>query len=96
MYGYSYSERRFLLLFGSVSQAIESLILYKRHLLSCEVHKSRVPKKTRKFFMECSCPIWIYGRTPQNIVPRQSTGYADLKQAEALRRPCSPRSGETR
>lgn len=68
-----------------MSQAIESLILYKRHLPTCEVHKSRVPKKTRKFFMECACPIWIYGRTPQNIVPRQSTGYTDLKQAEALR-----------
>jgi integrase/recombinase XerD len=86
VYEYSYTEPLFLLRLRPVSQAIESLILYKRHLPTCEVHKSRVPMQTRKFFMECPCPIWIYGRTPQgDVVPRQSTGYNDLKQAEALR-----------
>jgi integrase len=36
--------------------------------------------------MDCECPIWIYGRTPAgDIVPRQSTQFADLKRAEALR-----------
>ena len=36
--------------------------------------------------MECDCPIWIVGRTPRgDIVPRRSTGFSDLKQAEAVR-----------
>jgi integrase/recombinase XerD len=36
--------------------------------------------------MDCECPIWIHGRTPNgDIVPRQSTQLSDLKRAEALR-----------
>jgi hypothetical protein len=36
--------------------------------------------------MNCECPIWIHGRTPDgDIVPRQSTQSSDLKRAEALR-----------
>lgn len=36
--------------------------------------------------MECGCPIWIVGRTPRgDLVPRQTTGFSDLKQAEAVR-----------
>ena len=36
--------------------------------------------------MECECPIWIHGRSPDgDIVPRQSTQFSDLKRAEALR-----------
>ena len=78
MYEYSYT--------GEVSQAIKSLVLYKRHLPICAVHKTRLPRKKRRFWMECECPIWIYGRTPNgDIVPRQSTQFADLKRAEALR-----------
>ena len=78
MYEYSYTE--------GVSQAVKSLILYKRHLQSCAVHKSRVPRKKRRFWMECDCPIWIHGRTPNgDIVPRQSTQFSDPKRAEALR-----------
>ena len=78
MYEYSYTEE--------VSQAIKSLVLYKRHLRSCPVHKSRVPRKKRRFWMECDCPIWIQGRTPSgDTVPRQSTQFSDLRKAEALR-----------
>jgi hypothetical protein len=78
VYEYSYTEE--------VSQAIKSLVLYKRHLPSCAVHETRLPRKKRRFWMECECPIWIYGRTPNgDIVPRQSTQFADLKRAEALR-----------
>ena len=67
-------------------QANQSLLLYKRHLGGCEVHKSRIPIKSRRFWMECACPIWIVGRTPNgDLVPRQSTGFSDLKKAEALR-----------
>jgi site-specific recombinase XerD len=35
--------------------------------------------------MECDCPIWIYGRTRDALVPRQSTGTRDLAVAEAQR-----------
>ena len=59
---------------------------YKRHLPTCSVHKSRVPKAKRRFWMDCDCPVWIHGRTPTgDIVPRQSTRFSDLKKTEALR-----------
>jgi len=78
VYEYSYTDR--------VSQAIKSLVLYKRHLQNCAVHKTRLPRAKRRFWMNCECPIWIYGRTPAgDIVPRQSTQFSDLKCAEALR-----------
>ena len=78
VYEYSYTE--------GVSQAIKSLVLFKRHLQNCPVHKSRVPRSKRRFWMDCDCPIWIHGRTPTgDIVPRQSTQFSDLKRAEALR-----------
>ena len=78
MYEYSYNQ--------GVSQAIKSLVLYKRHLQNCAVHKTRLPRAKRRFWMNCECPIWIYGRTPAgDIVPRQSTQFSDLKCAEALR-----------
>ena len=69
-----------------MSRPLESLILFKRHSANCAVNKSRIPKKKREFFMECGCQIWIRGRTPAgDVVPRQSTGSSDLKQAEAMR-----------
>ncbi|MGB7762578.1 MAG: hypothetical protein WBL61_22280, partial [Bryobacteraceae bacterium] len=69
-----------------MSRPLESLILFKRHSANCAVNKSRIPKKKREFFMECDCQIWIRGRTPAgDIVPRQSTGFSDLKRAEAMR-----------
>jgi integrase/recombinase XerD len=78
VYEYSYNR--------GVSQAIKGLVLYKRHLPSCAVHKTRLPRSKRRFWMNCECPIWIHGRTPVgDIVPRQSTQFSDLKRAEALR-----------
>jgi site-specific recombinase XerD len=69
-----------------MSQAIKSLLLYKLHTPACPVHKSRVPRKNRRFFFDCECPIYIKGRTPSgDLVPRQSTKFSDLKKAEALR-----------
>lgn len=70
-----------------MSQAIESLVLYKRHRdTNCAVYKSRVPASSRRFWFECQCPFWIYGMTPSGtVVPRQTTGSSDPKQAEALR-----------
>ena len=69
-----------------VSRANQTIILYKRHNPKCTVHKTRVPHAARRFWMECDCPIWIVGRTPRgDVIPRQSTGFSDLKQAEAVR-----------
>jgi site-specific recombinase XerD len=69
-----------------MSHALRNLILYKRHTPKCTVHKSRIPRKNRRFYFECGCPIYIKGRTPAgDMVPKQSTGFSDLKQAEALR-----------
>ncbi len=68
-----------------MSQAYSTVILYKRHGKNCPVHKSRVPKKARKFFMDCACPIWMQGRSPSGIVPRQTTGLSNLRDAEAVR-----------
>jgi integrase/recombinase XerD len=40
---------------------------------------------TRRFRMDCACPIWLVGRTPSgDVVPRQSTGESDLRKAEAV------------
>ena len=67
-------------------QALKSLVLYKRHVASCPVNELDIPPRARRYYMDCSCPIWIVGRTPRgHLVPRQSTGESDLKAAEAQR-----------
>ena len=33
----------------------------------------------------CECPIWMYDRIGNNLVPRQSTGFNDFAKAESLR-----------
>ena len=59
-----------------MSQAIKSLLLYKLHTPKCPVHQSRIPRKTRRFFFDCECPIYIKGRTHSgDLVPRQSTKF---------------------
>ena len=35
--------------------------------------------------MDCECPVWMYGRTGTCLVPRQSTGFTNLAEAEAMR-----------
>ena len=62
------------------------LVLYRRHLKACRVHKTKLPARAKRLFMDCDCPIWIYGRTRKEIVPRQSTGFSSLPEAEALRK----------
>ncbi len=50
------------------------------------MQRSRLPVAKRRFWMNCECPIWIVGRLPGGeLVPRQSTGCTDLKDAEAFR-----------
>ena len=42
------------------------------------------PAAKRKY-MECECPLWIYGNTETTHVPRQSTGTNIIAAAEAQR-----------
>jgi integrase len=62
-----------------------ALTLYRRHLASCIVRKSNMSARAKRLAMNCECPIWIYGRVENNLVPRQSTGFTILTDAEAMR-----------
>jgi len=62
-----------------------SLVLFRRHIKACQVHQTKLSARAKRLFLECKCPIWIYGRTDNGIVPRQSTGFNTLPEAEALR-----------
>ncbi len=61
------------------------LILYRRHIGSCPVAKSKLSARAKRAAMGCQCPIWMYGRAGNSVVPRQSTGFTDLADAEAMR-----------
>jgi integrase len=65
----------------------ETLVLYKRHRGRCEVHKKRLSSDAKKYFWDCTCPIWITGTIPGTdiVVDRQSTGERDIRKAEAVR-----------
>jgi integrase/recombinase XerD len=78
LYEYSYNS--------GMSKPIQGLVLYKRHTPRCEDAMPPIPADRRKFWMECECPIWIYGRDPKgNVVERQTTGARSIKDAEAIR-----------
>src|SRR5215831_17853894 len=62
-----------------------ALTLYRRHLAACIVRKSKISARAKRLAMDCDCPIWMYGRSGNSLVPRQSTGFNDLAKAEALR-----------
>ena len=62
-----------------------ALTLYRRHVGSCVVAKSTISARNKRKAMGCQCPIWMYGRTGNSVVPRQSTGLTDLAEAEAMR-----------
>lgn len=40
--------------------------------------KSKISARAKQLAMDCECPIWMYGRIGNNLVPRQSTGFNDL------------------
>jgi hypothetical protein len=61
------------------------LTLYRRHTKGCHVHKTRLSPRAKRRYMDCQCPIWLYGRTRDALVARQSTGTRDLAAAEAQR-----------
>jgi len=62
-----------------------ALTLYRRHVTGCVVRKSKISARAKRLAMDCECPIWMYGRIGNNLVPRQSTGFNDLAKAEKLR-----------
>ena len=31
-------------------------------------------------YMDCHCPIWMYGRTADAVIPRQATKLTELKE----------------
>ncbi len=61
------------------------LTLYRRHREDCRIHKTRLTPAAKRRFMDCDCPIWIYGNTSDGHVPRQSCGTTILAVAEAPR-----------
>ena len=68
-----------------IACTLEALTLYRRHLAACIVRKNKISARAKRLAMDCKCPIWMYGRIGNNLVPRQSTGFNDLAKAEALR-----------
>lgn len=61
------------------------LLLYRRHAAKCHVHKTGLSPRAKRHYMECGCPIWMFGSTETGYVPRQSTATSDLAVAEAQR-----------
>jgi len=59
--------------------------LYRRHSRKCleDLAGLRLPARAVRNYMDCECPIWAYGRTETQQVPRQSVGTTDLKTARA-------------
>jgi hypothetical protein len=61
------------------------LTLYRRHSERCPVHKFKLTPAAKRKYMDCDCPLWIYGNTETTHVPRQSTGTNVIAVAEAQR-----------
>jgi integrase/recombinase XerD len=61
------------------------LTLYRRHSKACHIHKTKLSAGGKRRYLDCDCPIWIYGNTEKGHIPRQSVGTSDLAVAEAQR-----------
>jgi len=61
------------------------LTLYRRHTKTCHVNETKLSPGAKRRYMDCQCPLWIYGNTDDGHVPRQSVGTTDLAVAEAQR-----------
>ena len=66
----------------TLKQGVDPLSSY---LAACIVTKNKISARAKRLAMDCDCPIWMYGRSGNSFVPRQSTGLNDLAKAEALR-----------
>lgn len=64
---------------------VAMLLLYRRHSKACHVHQTKLSPAAKRRYMECTCPVWLYGNTEAGHVPRQSVGTTDLAVAEAQR-----------
>ena len=60
-------------------------MLYRRHTIKCHVHKTGLSPRAKRNYMDCQCPIWMFGSTETGYVPRQSMATRDLAVAEAER-----------
>jgi hypothetical protein len=45
------------------------LTLYRRHSEKCPVHKLKLAPAAKRKYMDCECPLWIYGNTETTHVP---------------------------
>ncbi|HTW64335.1 MAG TPA: phage integrase SAM-like domain-containing protein, partial [Bryobacteraceae bacterium] len=61
------------------------LTLYRRHSKACHINGTKLSAGAKRRYMDCQCPLWIYGNTADGHVPRQSLGTSDLAVAEAQR-----------
>jgi integrase/recombinase XerD len=61
------------------------LSLYRRHSADCHVHKTKLKPKAKRAFLDCDCPLWMFGRTETAMIPRQSCGTRDFAVADAMR-----------
>jgi integrase len=61
------------------------LTLYRRHAQRCPVRELKLSPRAKRKYMDCDCPLWIYGNTETTHVPRQSTGTNVVAVAEAQR-----------
>src|SRR5262249_15519076 len=59
------------------------LTLYRRHSSSCLNQISHLSAKAKRAYMDCACPIWVYGTHDNQLVPRRSTGHTRLEDAQA-------------
>lgn len=60
------------------------LTLYRRHTAECLKGLTKLSPRALRLFTDCTCPIWMYGRTGDKFVPRQATGTRVWSQAEAM------------
>jgi len=49
------------------------LTLYRRHAERCPVRELKLSPRAKRKYMDCDCPLWVYGNTETTHVPRQST-----------------------
>ena len=48
------------------------LTLYRRHSEKCPVQKLKLTSAAKRKYMDCDCPLWIYGNTETTVVPVNS------------------------
>ncbi len=58
--------------------------LYRRHTKTCSVHENKkMSASAKRIFMDCDCPLWVYGTSHGQKLERQSVGTNILSEAQA-------------